>query len=216
MAQSIRYNSITNVRQEQFHHFINEFNYLYQQTKTVSLPPSLSLLHLLYPTVLFPTMSFYPQDKGDKRAGSQQIKNKVWQIKRWKQKKRKKQPPPLKIAHLINSSFKKESGVQRIMSMVCQHTYRHTYIPCSCAQETHQVSVEQTHTVLTGQTRYTHTTRGKWKQETVGHRRWYMSVDRFIISPLPPDTHARTHTHTNTQAHTNTGWSALPPNTTTP
>ena len=137
---------------------------------------------------------------------------------------KKTTPLPFKIAHLINSSFKKESGVQRIMSMVCQHTYRHTYIPCSCAQETHQVSVEQTHTVLTGQTRYTHTTHGKRKQETVGHRRWYMSVDRFIISPLPPGRHACTNTHTNTGTHTHTqthtdthtGWSALPSNTTTP
>lgn len=31
-----------NMRQEQFHHFINEFNYLYQQTKN-SFSPSIPL-----------------------------------------------------------------------------------------------------------------------------------------------------------------------------
>lgn len=58
------YNSV--MTQVQFHHFINEFNYLYQQTKTVSLPPSLSNYHhhLLYPTVLFPSSIFHSWTRG--------------------------------------------------------------------------------------------------------------------------------------------------------
>lgn len=195
------------VRQEQFHHFINEFNYLYQQTKTVSLPPSLSLHYLLYPTVLFPTMTFFflPSKKVDKRAGSQQIKNKVWQIVRWEKKKKN-----IKTANLISFSFRKESEVQRIMSMVdSAHTDTHTF-PASVLNKLTEFLWSR-HAVLTGQTRYTHTTHSKWKQETVGHRRWYMSMDRFIISPF-----LQTHTHTHTYSRTHTGYSVLPSNTTTP
>lgn len=39
------YNSV--MTQVQFHHFINEFNYLYQQTKTVSLPPSSLIITII-------------------------------------------------------------------------------------------------------------------------------------------------------------------------
>lgn len=63
------------MRQKQFHHFINEFNYLDQQTKTVSLPSSLSPPpHLLYPTVLFATMAFYPQVRVIKEQGHNKLR----------------------------------------------------------------------------------------------------------------------------------------------
>lgn len=61
---------------KQFHHFINEFNYLYQQTKTVSLPPSLSLHRLLNPTVLFSTMAFHPQTRVMKEQGQSNLTTK--------------------------------------------------------------------------------------------------------------------------------------------
>ncbi len=142
MAQLFSYNSIINVRQEQFHHFINEFNYLYQQTKTVSLPPSLSLHHhLLYPTVLFPTMTCYPQTRVIKEQGHSKLKTKCDRSEDGKKQTKQN----IKIAHVVSSSLRKESGVQRIMSTVCQHTYKHTNVPCSCAVETHQVSVKHTH-----------------------------------------------------------------------
>lgn len=123
MDQLFWYNSIMNMRQGQFHHFINEFNYLYQQTKTVSLPPSLSPYHLLYPTVLFPTMTFYPQAKVIIEQGHSKLKTKCDRSEDIKNN--------IKIAHLVSSSLRKESGVQRIMSIVCQHTYN----PCSCAKK---------------------------------------------------------------------------------
>lgn len=93
-----------NVRQEQFHHFINEFNYLYQQTKTVSLPPSLSLNHLLYLTVLFPTMTLYPQTRVIKERGHSKLKTCDTSEDGGEKN--------IKIAHLVSSSFRKESGVE--------------------------------------------------------------------------------------------------------
>lgn len=143
--------------------------YTNKQKLSLSLHPSLFIISFIQP-FCSQQCRFTLKTRAIKEQGHSKLKTKCDRSKGGN-KKKQTSPPPLKIAHLLNSSFKKESGVQRIMSMVCQHTYRHTYIPCSCAQETHQVSVEQTHTVLTGQTRYTHTTHGKRKQETVGHRR---------------------------------------------
>lgn len=146
------------MRQGQFHHFINEFNYLYQQTKTVSLPPSLSPYHLLYPTVLFPTMTFYPQAKVIIEQGHSKLKTKCDRSEDRKNN--------IKIAHLVSSSLRKESGVQRIMSIVCQHTYN----PCSCAKKNYSKgSVKQTHS--TNRSNLLHSYDRKSKQETVGHRR---------------------------------------------
>lgn len=121
-----------NARQKQFHHFINEFNYLYQQTKTVSLPPSLPLHHhhLLYPTVLFLTMTFYPQTRVIKEQGHSKLKAKCDRLK---------MKINIKIAHLVSSLFGKTSGVQRVMSMVCQHIQTHIHSLQLCSRNSPRI-----------------------------------------------------------------------------
>lgn len=91
------------------------------------------------------------------------------------------------------------------MSMVCQHAYKHTYIPCCCARETHHLW--SMHSVLTGQARYSHTTHREMKKQ-VSQTKEMINANGQINFPPFLQTHTQTHTHTQ--------WPVLPPNTTTP
>lgn len=133
-----------------FNHFINEFNYLYQQTKTVSPPPSLSPHHLLYPTALFPTMTSHPRTRARKDHGRSKLKTKCVGTQKI-----------IKIAHLVGSSFREETGVRGIMSMVCWHAHTHHTHICSyaplqlCSRNSSSIYEAHTHTrtqLITGQT----------------------------------------------------------------
>lgn len=104
---------------------------------------------------------------------------------RWKKQKN------IEIAHLFSSSFRKESGVQR-MTVVC----RHTYDPCSCAQR-NLWGMCEADTVPTGQTCCTRVTLGDGRTQEMIHS--YGKT--FPLSPR--------HTHTCTRTRTHTNWSLL-------
>lgn len=135
------YNSV--MTQVQFHHFINEFNYLYQQTKTVSLPPSLSNYHhhLLYPTVLFPSSIFHPWTRGGLKS---RVTTECDRSERGK--------TDIKTAHIASFSFWKNTGnnVHGLPARI--QTHIHSLLLCSRnspsvkhAQRTNRPSPLQSH-----------------------------------------------------------------------
>lgn len=97
---------------------------------------------------------------------------------------RGKKQKNIEIAHLFSSSFRKESGVQR-MTVVC----RHTYDPCSCAQR-NMWGMCEADTVPTGQTCCTRVTLGDGRTQEMIHS--YGKT--FPLSPR--HTHTCTHTQT--------------------
>lgn len=134
------YNSV--MTQVQFHHFINEFNYLYQQTKTVS-PPILSNYHhhLLYPTVLFPSSIFHPWTRGGLKS---RVTTECDRSERGK--------TDIKTAHIASFSFWKNTGnnVHGLPARI--QTHIHSLLLCSRnspsvkhAQRTNRPSPLQSH-----------------------------------------------------------------------